>query len=38
VSFTEDELRAMAVRSGFECRYIEGAGTQYCWAWLFRTG
>ena len=36
VSFTEEELREMAERCGFECRYVEGAGTQYCWAWLFK--
>jgi ubiquinone/menaquinone biosynthesis C-methylase UbiE len=33
-SFTEEELRAMAVRCGFEPRYAHGAGTQYCWAFI----
>jgi SAM-dependent methyltransferase len=36
VSFTEPGLRAMAARTGFEARYLEGAGTQYFWAWLFK--
>jgi len=35
-SFTEDELRELAERHGFEARYVEGAGTQYFWAWFFR--
>jgi SAM-dependent methyltransferase len=36
VSFTEDESRAMAERTGFELRFHEGAGTQYFWLWLFK--
>jgi SAM-dependent methyltransferase len=36
VSFSEPELRAMAARCGFEARYLEGAGTQYFWAWFFK--
>ena len=36
VSFSEPELRAMAVRCGFEARYLDGAGTQYFWAWFFK--
>jgi SAM-dependent methyltransferase len=36
VSFTEKELRAMASRCGFEPRYLEGAGSQYLWAWFFK--
>ncbi|MCX6627388.1 MAG: class I SAM-dependent methyltransferase [Candidatus Solibacter sp.] len=36
VSFSEEELRAMALRCGFEARYLEGAGTQYLWAWFFK--
>ena len=35
-SFTENELREMGTRRGFEVRYLEGAGTQYFWAWFFR--
>jgi len=36
VSFSEPELRALANRCGFEARYLEGAGTQYFWAWFFK--
>ena len=36
VSFSEPELRAMALSCGFEARYLEGAGTQYFWAWFFK--
>jgi SAM-dependent methyltransferase len=36
VSFTEEQLRAIAVRCGFELRYTEGAGTQYFWLWMFK--
>jgi SAM-dependent methyltransferase len=36
VSFSEPQLRAMALRFGFEARYLEGAGTQYFWAWFFK--
>jgi SAM-dependent methyltransferase len=36
VSFSEPELRAMAMRCGFEARYLHGAGTQYFWAWFFK--
>jgi SAM-dependent methyltransferase len=36
VSFSEAELRDLAARCGFEARYLEGAGTQYFWAWFFR--
>lgn len=36
VSFSEAELRALAQRCGFEARYLEGAGTQYFWAWFFK--
>jgi SAM-dependent methyltransferase len=36
VSFTEAELREMASRCGFEARYLEGAGSQYFWAWFFK--
>jgi len=36
VSFTENEMRAIAVGCGFELRYAEGAGTQYFWLWMFK--
>lgn len=35
-SFGEPELRALALRCGFEARYLEGAGTLYLWAWFFK--
>jgi SAM-dependent methyltransferase len=34
--FSEEEVRAMAARCGFEARYLHGAGTQYFWVWFFR--
>jgi SAM-dependent methyltransferase len=36
VSLTEEEMREMADRCGFEMRYAHGAGTQYYWLWFFR--
>ena len=36
VGFTEDEMQALAGRTGFEMRYSYGAGTQYFWLWFFR--
>ena len=36
VSFTEDEMREMAARCGFEMRYAHDAGTQYFWLWFFK--
>jgi SAM-dependent methyltransferase len=36
VSFAEDEIRALAERTGFDLRFHEGAGTQYFWLWLFK--
>jgi SAM-dependent methyltransferase len=36
VSFSEPQLRALALRCGFEARYLEGAETQYLWAWFFK--
>ena len=37
VGFTEDEMRRMAQRCGFEMRYTNDAGTQYFWLWFFKT-
>ena len=37
VSFTEQEAREMAARSGFEMRYHHGAGEQYYMLWFFKT-
>jgi SAM-dependent methyltransferase len=37
VSFTEQELREIAARTRFELRYLEGAGTQYLWLWMFKS-
>ena len=36
VSFSEPQLRALALRCGLEARYLEGAETQYLWAWFFK--
>ena len=36
VPFSEQEMRDMAMRRGFEMRYGHGAGTQYYWLWFFR--
>ncbi len=36
VTFSEQEARDMALRSGFEMRYSFGAGTQYFWLWFFK--
>jgi len=36
VPFSEQEVRAMAQRRGFEMRYSYGAGTQYYWLWFFK--
>jgi SAM-dependent methyltransferase len=36
VGFTEDEMREMAARCGFEMRYAHDAGTQYFWLWFFK--
>jgi SAM-dependent methyltransferase len=38
VSFTEQEMREIASRHGFEVRYTDGAGTQYFWLWMFKAG
>jgi len=36
VGFTEDEMRAVAGRTGFEMRYAHDAETQYFWLWFFK--
>ncbi len=36
VAWTDDEIVEMAARTGFEPRYREGKGTQYCWVWFFK--
>ncbi len=36
VGFTEDDMRRMAERTGFEMRYSHDAGTQYFWLWFFK--
>jgi len=36
VTFSEQETRDMALRTGFEMRYCYGAGTQYFWLWFFK--
>jgi len=36
VPITEEEAVEMALRTGFEPRYMHGAGTQYFWLWFFR--
>jgi SAM-dependent methyltransferase len=36
VSFSEEEAREMAARTGFEMRYHYGAGDQYFWLWFFK--
>jgi SAM-dependent methyltransferase len=36
VPFTEQEVRALADRTGFEMRYHYGAGDQYFWLWFFK--
>ena len=36
VHFSESDARALAERTGFEPRYLHGAGTQYFWLWFFR--
>jgi SAM-dependent methyltransferase len=35
-SFSENDARQMAGRSGFEMRYQSGAGDQYYWLWFFK--
>jgi SAM-dependent methyltransferase len=35
-TFSEQDMRDMALRQGFEMRYGHGAGTQYYWLWFFR--
>ncbi|PYT10348.1 MAG: hypothetical protein DMF60_00350, partial [Acidobacteria bacterium] len=36
VAFSEEQVRQMADRCGFECRYHHGAGDQYFWLWFFK--
>ena len=36
VGYTEDEMREVAARIGFEMRYSHDAGTQYFWLWFFK--
>ena len=36
VPFSEQDVREMAERCGFEARYLHGAGTQYFWLWFFK--
>jgi SAM-dependent methyltransferase len=36
VGFSEEEMREMAGRCGFEMRYAHNAGTQYFWLWFFK--
>ena len=36
VSFSEEQARTMAERTGFEMRYQYGAGDQYYWLWFFK--
>jgi SAM-dependent methyltransferase len=35
VTFSEQDVRDMALRCDFEMRYSYGAGTQYFWLWYF---
>ncbi len=35
VPFSEQDARDMALRCGFEPRYMHGAGDQYFWLWYF---
>lgn len=35
-SFSEDEAMAMARNSGFDPRFLHGAGTQEFWLWFFK--
>jgi SAM-dependent methyltransferase len=35
-TFSEEQARQLAERSGFELRYQYGAGTQYYWLWFFK--
>jgi SAM-dependent methyltransferase len=35
---SEQEAVEMAVRCGFEPRYLHGAGSQYFWLWYFKQG
>ncbi len=35
-SLSEKQIRDIAERSGFEARYLLGAGTQEFWLWLFK--
>jgi SAM-dependent methyltransferase len=37
VTFSEEEMRDIAERAGFEMRYAHGSGTQDFWLWFFRT-
>jgi len=36
VGYTEDDMRVVAARTGFELRYTHDAGTQYFWLWFFK--
>jgi SAM-dependent methyltransferase len=35
-SFSEEDARQLAERSGFELRYQYGVGSQYYWLWFFK--
>jgi ubiquinone/menaquinone biosynthesis C-methylase UbiE len=36
VPYSEAQARALALRCGFEPRYMHGAGQQYFWLWFFK--
>jgi SAM-dependent methyltransferase len=36
VTFSQEDVRNMAIRCDFEMRYSYGAGSQYFWLWFFR--
>jgi SAM-dependent methyltransferase len=36
VPYSEAQARALAIRCGFEPRYLHGAGNQYFWLWFFK--
>ncbi len=35
-AMSEDEMRAIADRTGFEARYMVGAGEERFWLWFFK--
>lgn len=36
VPYSEAQAKALALRCGFEPRYMHGAGEQYFWLWFFK--